>query len=256
MPSSESNGYYMPPRYENDNGACKLRITAPCKLGGGGGGGEGRGNAESRNTKFYFYLSGGEMPSHSTYSSPLPPSSKQNPSRILLSFYRITRYMYFFVFNNHFLVDPPRVQRNRRRYSKGYARVLLYEALFFCHDTFEKYSANICRGTNPVSSMRRRRRRRRLRATFNRDTRLVPFKVVSRKTQDCRNIKHGLPLARARSSLLSTRTNAFLQHNAFLPPKVFALVERRFTMKNKLIPFSFTRKFSHGRASKHARCVF
>lgn len=37
VPSSESNGYYMPPRYENDNGACKLRITAPCKLGGGRG---------------------------------------------------------------------------------------------------------------------------------------------------------------------------------------------------------------------------
>lgn len=36
VPSSESNWYYMPPRYENDNGACKLRITAPCNLGEGG----------------------------------------------------------------------------------------------------------------------------------------------------------------------------------------------------------------------------
>lgn len=170
------------------------------------------------------------MPSHSTYSSPLPPSSKQNPSRILLSFYRITRYMYFFVFNNHFLVDPPRVQRNRRRYSKGYARVLLYEALFFCHDTFEKYSANICRGTNPVSSMRRRRRRRRLRATFNRDTRLVPFKVVSRKTQDCRNIKHGLPLARALISPFNSHKRVSPTQR-FSPPE--SIRARRTTIHNE-----------------------
>lgn len=141
------------------------------------GGGGGRGNAESRNTKFYFYLSGGEMPSYSAYSS--PPSSNQNPS-----FYRITRYFLFFFP----LLTHPACTKKQKEIFKGIRARKLYSSAAI---PSKNVCTNICRGKQILF-------RRCVVVAFTRNVQsryaAVPFKVVSRKTQDCRNMKHGFCL--------------------------------------------------------------
>lgn len=110
------------------------------------------------------------------------------------SFYRITRYFLSFFF---FFPRWPTlcVQRNRRRYSKEYALLYKYEKSFlyssFAAIPSKNVCTNICRGKEILF--------RRCVVVYTRNNvqswyAAVPFKVVSRKTQDCRNIKHGFCL--------------------------------------------------------------
>lgn len=96
----------------------------------------------------------------------LSSSSKQNPS-----FYRITRFSFFFFPLHHSLLTHPVCTKKQKEIFKGISARFCteLESFILLPRYLRKTSAQTFAGeTNPVSSMRGR-----LRATFNRDTR--PF---------------------------------------------------------------------------------
>lgn len=107
------------------------------------------------------------------------------------SFYRVTRYFFSFFFSS--LTHPVCAEKQKEIFKGIRAFVQVRKKLYssFAAIPSKNVCTNICRGKEILF--------RRCVAVYTRNNvqswyAAVPFKVVSRKTQDCRNIKHGFCL--------------------------------------------------------------